>query len=88
MRAPYPGDVGKARAARKLAAAAAYGGGGLSVVGGCLYALLRLEAVLARKAERSALAEPESPPLLELSAEPVPAEDPDANQAIDLAGEG
>jgi len=42
--------VGKAAAARKLAAAAAYGGGGLSVLGGGLYGLLRLEAVLARKA--------------------------------------
>ena len=49
MRAPYPGDVGKAGAARKLAAAAAFGGGGLSVVGACLYGLLRAEATLARR---------------------------------------
>ena len=42
--------MGKAAAARKLAAAAAYGGGGLSVLGGSLYGVLRLEAMLARKA--------------------------------------
>jgi lysophospholipase L1-like esterase len=42
--------VGRAGAARKLAAAAAYGGGGLSVLGGGLYALLTAEAKLARKA--------------------------------------
>jgi lysophospholipase L1-like esterase len=41
--------VGKAAAARKLASAAAYGGGGLSVLGGGLYGLLRLEAQLARR---------------------------------------
>jgi lysophospholipase L1-like esterase len=41
--------VGKAGAARKLVAAAAYGGGGLSVVGACLYALLRAEATVARR---------------------------------------
>ncbi len=41
--------VGKAGAARKLVAAAAYGGGGLSVVGASLYGLLRAEATLARK---------------------------------------
>ena len=58
MRAPYPGDVGKAQAARKLAAAAAFGGGGLSVVGACLYALLRLEAVLARRTIGNADGEP------------------------------
>jgi lysophospholipase L1-like esterase len=51
--------VGKAAAARRLAAAAAYGGGGLSVLGGGIYGVLRLEAVLARKA----IGEPrESPP--------------------------
>nr|WP_240755551.1 SGNH/GDSL hydrolase family protein [Nocardioides iriomotensis] len=43
-------DVGKAAAARRLAAAAAYGGGGLSVVGATVYALLRAEALLARRA--------------------------------------
>ncbi len=41
--------VGKAAAARKLASAAAYGGGGVSVLGGALYGVLRLEAVVARK---------------------------------------
>jgi lysophospholipase L1-like esterase len=42
--------VGKAGAARKLASAAAYGGGGLSVLGGALYGVLRVEAKVARKA--------------------------------------
>jgi lysophospholipase L1-like esterase len=41
--------VGKAGAARKLASAAAYGGGGLSALGAALYALLRAEAKLARR---------------------------------------
>ncbi|MCY7397195.1 MAG: SGNH/GDSL hydrolase family protein [Nocardioides sp.] len=41
--------MGKAAAARKLASAAAYGGGGLSVLGAALYGLLRTEATLARK---------------------------------------
>ena len=41
--------MGKAGAARKLVAAAAYGGGGLSVVGASLYGLLRAEATLARR---------------------------------------
>jgi len=41
--------VGKAAAARKLASAAAYGGGGLSVLGGALYGVLRIEAEVARK---------------------------------------
>ncbi|HET9501425.1 MAG TPA: SGNH/GDSL hydrolase family protein [Marmoricola sp.] len=40
----------RASAARKLAAAAAYGGGGLSVLGGSLYALLRAEELIARRA--------------------------------------
>ena len=40
--------MGKAGAARKLVAAAAYGGGGLSA-GRPLYGLLRAEATLARK---------------------------------------
>jgi lysophospholipase L1-like esterase len=42
--------MGKAGAARKLAAAAAYGGGGLSLLGGALYGLLTAEAKLARRA--------------------------------------
>jgi len=42
--------VGKVGAARKLAAAAAYGGGGLSLVGASLYGVLTAEAMLARKA--------------------------------------
>ena len=41
--------VGKAGAARKLAAAAAFGGGGLSVLGASLYGVLTAEARLARK---------------------------------------
>src|SRR6478672_5673204 len=42
--------MGKAPAARKLASAAAYGGGGLSVLGAGLYGVLRAEATLARHA--------------------------------------
>ncbi len=42
--------MGKAGAARKLAAAAAYGGGGLSVLGAGLYGILTAEAKVARKA--------------------------------------
>jgi lysophospholipase L1-like esterase len=41
--------VGKAAAARKLASAAAYGGGGLSVVGAALYGVLTAEARWARR---------------------------------------
>ena len=41
--------MGKAGAARKLASAAAYGGGGLSVLGAGLYGVLRAEAQLARR---------------------------------------
>ncbi|MGY2701928.1 MULTISPECIES: SGNH/GDSL hydrolase family protein [unclassified Nocardioides] len=41
--------MGKAGAARKLASAAAYGGGGLSLLGGALYGVLRVEAGVARK---------------------------------------
>ncbi|MBF4162895.1 SGNH/GDSL hydrolase family protein [Nocardioides acrostichi] len=41
--------MSRAGAARKLAAAAAYGGGGLSVVGGALYGVLATEARLAKK---------------------------------------
>lgn len=43
-------SVGKAAAARKLASAAAYGGGGLSVLGAGLYGVLTAEARLARRA--------------------------------------
>ena len=39
----------RAQAARRLAAAAAYGGGGLGVLSGSLYGLLRAEATLARR---------------------------------------
>lgn len=42
--------MGKAGAARKLASAAAYGGGGLSVLGAGLYGILTAEAKVARKA--------------------------------------
>ena len=41
--------MGKAGAARKLASAAAYGGGGLSALGAGLYGVLRAEAQLARR---------------------------------------
>ncbi|HET7690908.1 MAG TPA: SGNH/GDSL hydrolase family protein [Nocardioidaceae bacterium] len=41
--------MGKVAAARKLAAAAAFGGGGLSVLGGSLYGVLRAEAAMARR---------------------------------------
>ena len=41
--------MGRTGAARKLAAAAAYGGGGLSVLGGALYGVLTAEARLARR---------------------------------------
>lgn len=40
--------MSRARAARKLAAAAVFGGGGLSALGGLFYGLLRVEARLAR----------------------------------------
>jgi lysophospholipase L1-like esterase len=41
--------MGKAAAARRLASAAAFGGGGLSVLGAGLYAVLRAEAALTRR---------------------------------------
>lgn len=41
--------MGKANAARRLASAAAYGGGGLSVLGAALYGVLTTEAKVARK---------------------------------------
>ena len=41
--------MGKVAAARKLAAAAAYGGGGLSLLGATIFGVLRAEAVLARR---------------------------------------
>ncbi|UAL30614.1 SGNH/GDSL hydrolase family protein [Nocardioides rotundus] len=41
--------MGKVAAARRLASAAAYGGGGLSVLGAGLYGVLRAEASLARR---------------------------------------
>jgi lysophospholipase L1-like esterase len=50
--------VGKVAAARKLAAAAAYGGGGLSVLGASLYGVLRAEAVLARRSIGNAEGKP------------------------------
>ncbi|WP_185996060.1 SGNH/GDSL hydrolase family protein [Nocardioides campestrisoli] len=42
--------MGKAAAARKLASAALFGGGGLSLLGGGIYGLLTLEARVARRA--------------------------------------
>lgn len=41
--------MGKAGAARKLASAAAYGGGGLSVLGAGLFGVMKVEAKVARK---------------------------------------
>src|SRR6476620_12308615 len=58
MQCPYSVDVGKAGAARKLAAAAAFGGGGLSVVGASVYGVLGAEAVLARRQIGNAEGEP------------------------------
>ncbi len=52
--------MGKAGAARRLASAAAYGGGGLSLLGAGLYGVLTAEAKLARKA------------IGEISPDPVP----------------
>ena len=50
--------MGKAAAARKLASAAAFGGGGLSVLGAGLYGVLRAEATLARRTIGNAGDEP------------------------------
>ena len=58
MRGPYSDGVGKAGAARKLASAAAFGGGGLSVLGAGLYGVLRAEAALARRTIGNAGDEP------------------------------
>ena len=53
--------MGKAAAARKLASAAAYGGGGLSVLGASLYGVLRLEAQAARRTIGNAEGDPPDP---------------------------
>src|SRR6476646_2237260 len=50
--------MGKAAAARKLASAAAFGSGGLSVLGAGLYGVLRAEASLARHAIGNATDDP------------------------------
>ena len=50
--------MGKAAAARKLASAAAFGGGGLSVLGAGLYGVLTAEAKLARRAIGNAKGRP------------------------------
>ena len=50
--------MGKAAAARKLASAAAFGGGGLSLLGMGLYGVLRGEAVVARRVIGNAGDEP------------------------------
>jgi lysophospholipase L1-like esterase len=50
--------VGKAAAARKLASAAAYGGGGVSILGAALYGVLNVEAQLAKRAIGEASDEP------------------------------
>ena len=51
----------RASAARKLAAAAAYGGGGLGLIGGSLFGLLTAEAKLARRRIGNATAAPPDP---------------------------
>ncbi|GAA4736195.1 SGNH/GDSL hydrolase family protein [Nocardioides endophyticus] len=53
--------MGKAAAARKLASAAVYGGGGLSVLGASLYGVLRLEAQAARRTIGNAEGDPPDP---------------------------
>lgn len=53
--------MGKVAAARKLAAAAAYGGGGLGLLGGSVYGVLRAEAGLARRTIGTADGEPPNP---------------------------
>ncbi len=53
--------MGNAGAARKLAAAAAYGGGGLSLLGASLYGVLRLEAQAARRTIGNAEGDPPDP---------------------------
>jgi lysophospholipase L1-like esterase len=50
--------VGRVPAARKMAAAAVYGGGGLSLMGASLYGVLRAEAAVARKTIGNAEGEP------------------------------
>ena len=50
--------MGKAAAARKLAAAAVYGGGGLSLAGASAYGVLRLEAFFARRTIGNAVGDP------------------------------
>lgn len=56
------GGVGKAGAARKLAAAAAYGGGGVSVLGASVLGLLTAEAKLARRSIGGPLGDPAPDP--------------------------
>lgn len=53
--------MGTAGAARKLASAAAYGGGGLSVLGASLYGVLRLEVQAARRTIGNAEGAPPDP---------------------------
>lgn len=53
--------MSKANAARRLATAAAYGGGGLGLFGGTLYGVLRAEAKLARRAIGNATHAPPDP---------------------------
>jgi lysophospholipase L1-like esterase len=57
----YSEGVGSAEAAKRLAAAAAYGGGGLSLLGASLYGVLRAEATLARRTIGNADGEPPTP---------------------------
>ncbi len=53
--------MSKAGAARRLAAAAAYGGGGLGAVGASLYGVLRAEAALARRKIGKTVGQPPDP---------------------------
>ncbi|MGH3497028.1 MAG: SGNH/GDSL hydrolase family protein [Nocardioidaceae bacterium] len=53
--------MGKARAARRLASAAAFGGGGLGLIGGGLFGVMKLEAALARRTIGDAMGDPPDP---------------------------
>ncbi len=53
--------MSKATAARRLAAAAAFGGGGVGFVGGSLYGILRAEASMARRRIGNAISAPPNP---------------------------
>jgi lysophospholipase L1-like esterase len=64
--------MGRAASAGRLAAAAAVGGGGLGLLGGSLYGVLRLEAVWARRAIGDAVLAPPDPSGLYGAMQPGP----------------